>query len=174
MSLASVASQIRVLCARSNACKLGSPVITPTPLRPTRRASDSRRTLDPPSCCVHYSAIPQSLLPAWSRNASPSGMPSQLAVRQTAGSRSFATVFSSSKTDVAATHGRGKMRQLSVRFLPVLKPDSAISPLLLLCRSFPKLAASGSCRQDGVQISLTVFRPAASRLDKSFLLIQRL
>jgi hypothetical protein len=96
------------------------------------------------------------LLLAASRNASASDMASQLAVRQTAGSLSFATVSSSNKTDVEAIPGRGKMRPLSVRFLPVLKLDSATSPLLLLCvGSFAKLAASRSCRQDGVQISLT-------------------
>src|SRR5262249_19777668 len=121
----------------------------------TSCASDSRRTRGPPSDCAHCSAVPQSLLPALSRNASASHTASQLAVPQTAAALSLATVFSSSKTDVEAIRAPGKMRPLSARFLPVLKRDSATSPLLLLFGSSAKLAARGSSRQDAVQISLT-------------------
>src|SRR2546430_17074658 len=49
MSMASLASQIRVSCARSIACKLGSPITTPSPLPPVTRAHARHRTRAPRS-----------------------------------------------------------------------------------------------------------------------------
>src|ERR1700684_964008 len=47
----------------------------------------------------------------------------------------------------------------SPRFAPPRLPDPATSPRPALCaHSCAKLAAIGACRQDVVQISLTVFR----------------
>ena len=43
MSVASAASQIRVLCARSSTRKLGSPITPPSPAPPARRADDPPR-----------------------------------------------------------------------------------------------------------------------------------
>src|SRR5437762_2129598 len=53
MSMASLASQIRVSCARSIACKLGSPITTPSPPPPVTRAHARHRTRAPPAGSGH-------------------------------------------------------------------------------------------------------------------------
>src|SRR5665213_1758316 len=60
MSVASVASQIRGPCAPSNACKLGSPIITRSQEQPAVHASDSHRIQPPPKGCVPCSGESQS------------------------------------------------------------------------------------------------------------------
>src|SRR5208283_2168106 len=160
MSVASVANQMRELCPRSSVCKLGSPIMTRTPPRPTRPASDLPQSRARPQDSGRCSAAPQSLTLSPSRHPADSAVASPPALPQTAASLLPAVAFSSSKTGIPALPAHGKTRPHSARFLPALQPDSATAPLLVFwVGSFEKLAASYPHRQDGVQRSLTSWLP---------------
>src|SRR5262249_9261953 len=155
MSVASAANHMRAACAWSSACKLGSPIMTRTPLPPTAPASDSSRTLARPSGCDHCAAAPQSSIPALRENVSGSSLASQAALPRTAALLLLATVFSSSKKVLHASCAYGKTRPRSAHFLFALQSGCATS-LAFQVGSCQKLAASDARRQDGVQISLTM------------------
>src|SRR5215472_1922075 len=150
MSVASLAIQIRAPCARSIACKLGSPIILwPLP-KPATPAPGQRRILVPPLSSDHsavgfprvgrlcYSACS---LPALPRKA-PEGLP--------------AIAFSGQKNTRCANCARDKTRPHSVRYAPVLGSTSATSPAsALYVASSRNTATLGNLWQDGVRLTLT-------------------
>src|SRR5215469_5625326 len=120
---------MRAACPWSSVCKLGSPSMTPPPPKPP--ASDSRRTLAPPSGSAHCVAAPQSWCPNLGKLALFPGSPSQAPLPRTAASRLLATVSSSSNKAIPALLAPGKTRPRSGRFVPVLKTDSTGSQVPL-------------------------------------------
>jgi zinc-finger binding domain of transposase IS66 len=77
--------------------------MTRTPPPPTRPASDSHRTLAPPSGCDHCTAVPQSSIPALRENLSGLGVASPVALPRTVASLLLAAVFSTSKNAIQVT-----------------------------------------------------------------------
>src|SRR6266699_7133936 len=151
MSVASLAIQIRAPCARSIACRLGSPITPPPPLPPTTPAHVRHRILASPSGFAHSSVgFQRSNRRACSAHAPPLALPRTLLA-------CLPPAASSTRKSTAGTNrAHDKTLSHSVRYVTARKPAFATS-------SRPSLSA-WSCRnialrreslQDGVRVALT-------------------
>src|SRR5260370_14978485 len=151
MSVASLAIQIRAPCARSIACKLGSPITPPPPLPPTTLAHVRHRILASPAGFAHSSVgFQRSNRQACSAQAPPLALPGTLLA-------CLPPAASSTRKSTAGTNrAYHKTLSHSVRYVPARKPTFATS-------SRPSWSA-WSCRnialrreslQDGVRLALT-------------------
>ena len=151
MSVASLAIQIRAPCARSIACRLGSPITPPPPLPPATPAHVRHRILASPSGFGHSSiGFQHSNRQACSAQAPSLALPGTLLP-------CLSPAASSIRRSMAGTNrAHGKMLSPSVRYALARKPAFATS-------SMPSLSASSCCNsamgaafiQDGVRLTLT-------------------
>src|SRR5712691_11259873 len=151
MSVASLAIQIRAPCARSIACKLGSPITPPPPLPPTMPAHARHRIRASPSGFAHSSVgFQRSHRQACSAPAPPLALPGTLSacVPPAASSIRKSTAGTNLALDKTLSH--------SVRYVPARKPAFATSSRLSLsawsCRN---IALRRESLQDAVRVALT-------------------
>ena len=123
MSVASLAIQIRALCAPSIACKLGGPITPPPPLPPTRRAHVRNRILASPSGFACSSVgFQRSNRRACSAHAPPLALPETLLACLPPAASSIR------KSTAGASRAHDKTLSHSVRYVPARKPPFATSP----------------------------------------------
>src|SRR5437762_4236699 len=147
MSMASLASQIRVSCARSIACKLGSPITTSPPPPPVTRAHARHRTRAPPAGSGHSTGGFQHACPsprsAWSLSVALPGIEWWYLHSGVSSRRR-------NKAYIARAHGRTQLP--SARYAPVRKSAPAISSKPSLCAvSWRNIATLGPTPQDVVR-----------------------
>src|SRR6516164_89813 len=153
MSVASLAIQIRVPCARSIACKLGSPITPPPPLTPVTLAHVRHRTLASPAGFAHSAiGFQHPHRPACSAHTPSLALPGTLVA-------CVPSAASSIRKSMACTNrARGKTLSPSVRYVPVRKSAFATSPTpSLIAWSCRNIAVRRESLQDGVHLALTIF-----------------
>lgn len=156
MSVASTASQIRVPCVRSSACKLGRPIMLPLPTPKATREDDAHRIRALPSGFGLGQAALQSLRCSLSMLANSSLQLAPLPRPQTSPLLVPAISSSTRRTGRSSDPAHCKMPLRSARSGSAPQPVPAASSTLPLCvASCLKSAAFRAPAQDGVQIALT-------------------
>ena len=156
MSVASAASQMRGPCAPSNACKLGSPIITRSQAQPAVLASDPPRIRAQPIDSGPCSDESQS--PCYTQvQAKPVLRLSSLSLLRTSPLRFLQAASSIRKKANPANLDPDRTPLLSDRSDSALKPVRATSPAISPdVFSFHKIETSRWRKQDGVKIPLTI------------------
>jgi hypothetical protein len=155
MSVASTASQMRGPCAPSNACKLGSPIITRSQAQPAVRASDPLRIRAQPIDSGPCSDESQS--PCYAQVQTKPALPLlSLSLLQTSPLHFLEAASSNRKKANPANRDPNRTPLLSDRSDSALKPVRATWPAIPPdVVSSHKIEASRRRKQDGVKIPLT-------------------
>jgi hypothetical protein len=152
MSVASLAIQIRAPCARSIACRLGSPITPPPPLPLATPAHVRHRILaSPPDFGRSLIGFQHSNRRTRSAHARRLALPGTLLA-------CLPPIASSTRRSMVGTNcARGKMLALSVRYGFARKPAFATSstPSLSAC-SHRNIAVPREYLQDAVRLALTL------------------
>jgi len=158
MSVASLAIQIRPPCARSIACKLGSPIIL-RPLPPRAVLAHAPRRIPSSRSGSGRSSI--GFQHPHRRTCSVSA-PS-LALPGNSSACPAVAVSSRQKSTAGTNRAHGKTHSPSVRYVPARTPAFATLPMLsLIVASCHIIAMSRGLSQDGVRLALTVFRSGSN------------
>jgi len=158
MSVTSTASQIRGPCVRSNARKLGRPIILPLPIRKAMRADDPHRSRAPPPGFGLAAAAPQS--PCQSPRV-PVSLQRQLPPQQTSPLPLREHASSSRKTANREYPDHDRTPQQFGRSQSARKPTRSTSPTLPFARASSLYTATRrGDLQDGVYIAFTKIKIA--------------